>query len=132
VAGEPDGQPVHGQAFGGKNTSVRTSMLSLGGASAGASGFSNEVWNDSLARPSLALSWTRIRITVCAYTHGGRRPRPCRSRDKRKRDNGSPAAREGAQHRVIPFDSGTSRRWPAILLVREVLRTPLPLRRSLT
>ena len=63
VADEPDGPPVHGQAFGGKNTRVRTSMLSLGGASAGASGFSNEVWNDSLARPSLALSWTRIRIT---------------------------------------------------------------------
>jgi hypothetical protein len=53
----------HDQTFGGKNTRVRTSMLSLGGASAGASGFSNEVWNDNLARPSLALSWTRIRIT---------------------------------------------------------------------
>ena len=62
VAGEPDDPPARGQAFGGKNTRARTSMLSLGGASAGASGFSNEVWNDSLARPSLALSWTRIRI----------------------------------------------------------------------
>jgi hypothetical protein len=63
VSGEPVDPPVHGQAFGGKNTRVRTSMLSLGGASAGASGFSNEVWNDSVARSSLALSWTRIRIT---------------------------------------------------------------------
>ena len=35
VTGEPDGPQVHGQAFGGKNTRVRTSMLSLGGASAG-------------------------------------------------------------------------------------------------
>jgi hypothetical protein len=64
LAGEPDGgSPVHSQALGGKNTRARTSMLSLGGASAGARGLSNEVWNDSLARPSLALSWTRIRIT---------------------------------------------------------------------
>ena len=55
-----------GQAPGGKNTSVRTSMLSRGGAP-GVSGFSNEVWNDSRARPSLALSWTRINSTssVC-------------------------------------------------------------------
>ena len=63
VAGEPDGPPAHGQVFGGKNTRARTSMLSRGGASAGANGFSKEVWNDSLARPSLALSYTRIRIT---------------------------------------------------------------------
>src|SRR5262245_15539140 len=62
AAGEPDGPPAYAQTPGGKNTRARTSMLSLGGASAGASGFSNEVWNDSLARPSLALSWTRIRI----------------------------------------------------------------------
>jgi hypothetical protein len=51
-----------GQAFGGKNTSVRTSMLSRGGAP-GVSGLSNEVWNDSRARPSLALSCTRINST---------------------------------------------------------------------
>ena len=38
-----------------KKTRARTSMLSRGGAP-GASGFSNEVWNDSRARPSLALS----------------------------------------------------------------------------
>jgi hypothetical protein len=44
------------QPFGGKKTMARTSMLSRGGASGGASGFSNEVWNDSLARPSFALS----------------------------------------------------------------------------
>jgi hypothetical protein len=58
--------PQMDQAAGGKNTSVRTSMLSRGGAS-GANGFSNEVWNDSRARPSLALSWTRISSTssVC-------------------------------------------------------------------
>jgi hypothetical protein len=43
------------QEAGGKNTSARTSMLSLGGAS-GVSGFSNEVWNESRARPSRALS----------------------------------------------------------------------------
>ena len=54
------------QPAGGKNTSVRTSMLSRGGAP-GVSGFSNEVWNDSRARPSLALSWTRMNRTssVC-------------------------------------------------------------------
>lgn len=44
----------------GKNTSARTSMLSRGGVP-GASGFSNEVWKDNRARPSLALSWIRIR-----------------------------------------------------------------------
>jgi hypothetical protein len=43
--------PQTDQAAGGKNTSVRTLMLSRGGAS-GTSGFSNEVWNDSRARPS--------------------------------------------------------------------------------
>src|SRR5689334_7645926 len=63
VAGEPDGPPADDQAFGGKKTRARASMLSRGGASAVASGFSNEVWNDSLARPSVALSCTRIRIT---------------------------------------------------------------------
>ena len=31
VSGEPDGPPARGKAFGGKNTRVRTSMLSLGG-----------------------------------------------------------------------------------------------------
>ena len=53
-------------APGGKNTSVRTSMLSRGGAP-GVSGFSKEVWNDSRARPSLALSCTRMNSTssVC-------------------------------------------------------------------
>lgn len=52
------GEWVIGYA-GGKNTSARTSMLSRGGAS-GASLLSNDVWNDSRARPSSALSWTRI------------------------------------------------------------------------
>jgi hypothetical protein len=47
------------QDTAGKNTNARTSMLSRGGAP-GASGFSNDVWNDSRARPSLALSWIRI------------------------------------------------------------------------
>src|SRR5207249_3293868 len=51
-----------GQAAGGKNTSVRTSMLSRGGAP-GVSGLSKEVWNDSRARPSLALSCTRMNST---------------------------------------------------------------------
>ena len=42
-----------------KNTRLLTSMLSRGGAPL-ASGFSNEVWKESRARPSLALSWMRI------------------------------------------------------------------------
>ena len=51
-----------GQFTGGKNTKVRTSMLSRGGAS-GVSGLSKEVWNDSRARPSLELSCTRMNST---------------------------------------------------------------------
>ena len=47
------------QPAGGKKTSVRTSMLCRGGALS-ANGLSNEVWNESRARPSLALSYTRI------------------------------------------------------------------------
>jgi hypothetical protein len=47
---------------GGKKTSARTSMLSRGGAPT-ASGFSNDVWKESRARPSSALSWTRMRMT---------------------------------------------------------------------
>ena len=50
------------QAAGGKNTKVRTSMLSRGGAP-GVSGLSKDVWNDSRARPSLALSCTRMNNT---------------------------------------------------------------------
>jgi hypothetical protein len=55
-----------GQGSGGKNTNERTSMLSRGEAPR-ANGLSNEVWNDNLARPSLALSCTRINTTssVC-------------------------------------------------------------------
>ena len=51
-----------GQLPGGKNTSARTSMLSRGGAP-GASGLSNAVWKESLARPSVALSCTLISTT---------------------------------------------------------------------
>jgi hypothetical protein len=51
-----------GQAAGGKNTKARTSTLSRGGAP-GVSGLSNEVWNDNRARPSLALSCTRMNST---------------------------------------------------------------------
>src|SRR5262249_17289168 len=51
-----------GQLAGGKNTSDRTSMLSRGGAPA-ANGVSNAVWKESLARPSVALSCTRISTT---------------------------------------------------------------------
>ena len=54
------------QADGEKNTKVRTSMFWRGGAP-GVSGLSNEVWNDRRARPSLALSCTRMNKTssVC-------------------------------------------------------------------
>lgn len=62
ASGAAQGAVANAQVLGEKNTRARTSMLSLGGASAGASGFSNDVWKDSLARPSVALSWTRIRI----------------------------------------------------------------------
>jgi hypothetical protein len=44
-----------GRQASGKNTKVLTSILSLGGAPA-ASGLSNDVWNESRARPSFALS----------------------------------------------------------------------------
>jgi hypothetical protein len=50
------------QAAGGKNTKLRTSMLSRGGAP-GVRGLSKDVWNDSRARPSLALSCTRMNST---------------------------------------------------------------------